>query len=97
MSQQDDDNYKQHSFSVIVANHCTLFGGFIIIWGTSGVTVAKNEISKNLIMGKIGTALGTFWIDRDAKKGKDFAKNQIINHVKDCKAPPLIIFPQGTT
>ena len=84
-------------FRVIVGNHCTLFDGFILMWRTSGVIAAKKELSKNPMIGTIGTALGTFWIDRNAKKGRDFAKNQIINHVKDYKAPPLIIFPQGTT
>ena len=81
---------------VIVANHNTIFDGLVIMWRTNGIVAAKKEISKAPIFGRILDALQTLWIDRSGSKGRNYAKQQIIDHVNDLKAPPLIIFPQGT-
>ena len=87
---------KDDPIRVIVANHSTIFDGMVILWRTNGIIAAKKEISKAPIFGRILNALQTLWIDRSGSKGRNYAKQQIINHVKDHRAPPLIIFPQGT-
>eukprot|EP01084_Bolivina_argentea_P088191 159242_1 len=81
---------------VIVLNHNTIFDGLVILWKTNGVIAAKKEISKAPIFGRILNALQTLWIDRSGAKGRNYAKQQIIDHVTDYKQLPLIIFPQGT-
>ena len=95
--QKEDDNNPFHPVRVIVANHCTIFDGLVILWKTNGIIAAKKEISAVPIIGRILGSMQTLWIDRSGSKGRNYAKQQIIDHVKDYTAPPLVIFPQGTT
>lgn len=95
-SNKNKEKDEDEPIRVIVANHSTVFDGMVILWRTNGIIAAKKEISKAPIFGRILNALQTLWIDRSGSKGRNYAKQQIINHVNDHKAPPLIIFPQGT-
>jgi len=87
---------KQMPIRVIAANHSTIFDGLILLWKTNGIIAAKKEIGRTPLIGRIMMALGTLWIDREHPKGRDYAKQQIMDLINDFSAPPLIIFPQGT-
>eukprot|EP01084_Bolivina_argentea_P068557 124797_1 len=90
-------NNTKATFRVIAPNHNTLFDGLILLFITNGSIAVKKEVSRMPIIGTILNVLGTLWIDRHHKKGRQYAKQQILDHINDKNKPPLIIFPQGTT
>eukprot|EP01083_Nonionella_stella_P106798 308529_1 len=63
---------------------------------TDAVCACKREMQSVPFVGTILNALQTVWIDRHGTKGRNSAKQQIIDYVNKDNAPPLVIFPQGT-
>ena len=70
------------SYRVIVANHNTFFDGLILLSMSYASVAAKKEISKIPILGRIlKNGLSILWIDRHGPKGRENAKQQILDYV----------------
>eukprot|EP01084_Bolivina_argentea_P186688 321724_1 len=87
--------FRTNKPRVIVANHHTIFDGFLLWWLCKGTAASKIESKYIPLAGRIADAFQTIWIDRIASDGRKKAIKQILNHVSDIKLPPLVIFPQG--
>ncbi len=61
------------------------------------VPAAKAELYNLPIVGTLMDAMGTIWIDRNSKDGRNRAKEELKKYIVDESLPPLMIFPQGTT
>ncbi len=49
---------------ILVANHCSAFDGFIMLWVFGVTLAAKDDLRKLPIIGKLGDACDMIWIDR---------------------------------
>ena len=69
-------------YRVIVANHNTIFDGLVLLTVSNGCIAAKKELSKIPIVGRImNNGLSILWIDRNGPKGRENAKQQILDQV----------------
>ena len=76
---------------VIIANHHTIFDGFLLLYYTNGVVAATAELKNIPFFGNCLVALNTLFINRHGKDGRNRAKQQIIDHINNENLPPLII------
>eukprot|EP01084_Bolivina_argentea_P239102 401839_1 len=96
ISTKDINKFRKSNCRIIVANHHTLFDGFILWWLCKATAASKIELKAIPLGGRIADAFQTIWINRLVRHGRREAIQQILRHVADPKLPPLVIFPQGT-
>nr|BAP28171.1 lysophosphatidylcholine acyltransferase [Aurantiochytrium limacinum] len=84
-------------------NHCSLFDALVMYWLTMPSAVAKAELFKKPLLGRIMRGLQVIPVARESKEGRDetkrildlFAKSHT-NPDLSKRFPQVLIFPQGT-
>jgi len=81
---------------LVVAPHSTILD-WVSIAVTRACPLAKYEISKLPIIGKMGRLLSTVWVKRDDQDEKNKTMETIKERCSQKGWPQLLIFPEGTT
>lgn len=84
---------------IVVCNHCSVGDVLFAVYYLAPAFLAKAEATRIPYIGAAAAALGCVLVDRRSAESRAAARNAIAERAaaRDPTAPPLLIFPEGTT
>ena len=84
---------------VVVANHTGFLDMLIMVWQINPSFLGKRAILSIPLIGTVGFVNEMIAVDREtiASGSGASTKERIVAHIQDPHAPPLMVFPEGTT
>ena len=84
---------------IVVANHCSVGDVLWAVYALAPAFLAKAEAARIPYIGAAAAALGCVLVERRSAASRAAARAAIAEHAAACdpEAPPLLIFPEGTT
>ena len=84
---------------LVVANHCSVGDVLYAVYALAPAFLAKAEATRIPYIGAAASALGCVLVDRRSAESRAAARAAIAERAATCdpEAPPLLIFPEGTT
>ena len=84
---------------MVVANHCSVGDVLFAVYALAPAFLAKAEATRIPYIGAAAAALGCVLVDRRSAASRAAARAAIAERAASCDrdAPPLLIFPEGTT
>ena len=98
------EDYKisyDENYSIVISNHISFIEIILAVKYFGVGFIAKKEVDKIPVVGSIGTAMKSLYVDRTNEQNRHLILEQIAKRQKDNYSEknccPLIIFPEGTT
>jgi len=82
---------------VIVANHTTFIDVLVFVWLQMPSFLAKIGVFQVPLIGTVGRVNRMIGVERSSSTTRATTKEKVLAHIADQEAPPLLIFPEGTT
>lgn len=82
---------------IVVSNHISFVDGVFLYYLLEPSIAMKAELAHIPLVGRVIQMTEPILIERTTSEGRQRAKQEISDRVGDAQAPPLLIFPEGTT